>query len=417
MRVPTTGKILCTLLLVGAAAALAEDWPTYMHDNRRSGVSSEKLDLAGMRLAWKVLSPAPQRTAWSGPAFRDVCHTENQLDALRNFDEAPFATIVGDLVFVGFSVNDSACAFDRKSGALRWRYTTGGPVRFPPAYADGRVFFGSDDGFVYCVDADSGRLEWKYTPIPPGDRRLVGNNGNLVPQWPVRTGVAIADGRAYFASSLTSWSKTYFCAIDAKTGKPLYRVDGGTSPMGAIMVYGPYAYLPQGRLSPVRFNRETGKNLGSFGGRYDCGAYALLDPDGDLIANYNHRRDIGLKKWDPKGKAVLANYTDANNVLVSDGVLYALTDTTLSAVSARDAAGLWSVECDTPHSLIKAGDALIAGGDGEVVAYSAKSGAPLWRQEVPGRVCGLAAGNGSLFVGTDRGDIFMFNSKKENGKK
>ena len=32
-----------------------------------------------------------------------------------------------------------------------------GPVRLAPAVADGKVYAGSDDGFVYCLDARTGQ--------------------------------------------------------------------------------------------------------------------------------------------------------------------------------------------------------------------------------------------------------------------
>ena len=48
------------------------------------------------------------------------------------------------------------------AGDLRWRYLTGGSVFSSPAVADGVVYVGSDDGYVYTVDASSGDLRWRY---------------------------------------------------------------------------------------------------------------------------------------------------------------------------------------------------------------------------------------------------------------
>lgn len=47
-------------------------------------------------------------------------------------------------------------------GGILWRVQTGGPVRSTPAVADGRVFIGSGDGYVYALDVQSGRRLWRY---------------------------------------------------------------------------------------------------------------------------------------------------------------------------------------------------------------------------------------------------------------
>lgn len=47
-----------------------------------------------------------------------------------------------------------------------WTYQTGGPVYSSPAVVDGKVYVGSDDGYVYCLNVTTttlnGVLIWKY---------------------------------------------------------------------------------------------------------------------------------------------------------------------------------------------------------------------------------------------------------------
>lgn len=50
---------------------------------------------------------------------------------------------------------------------LRWNFTTGGAVASSPVAADGRVYFGSQDKNVYCVDAWWGGLIWKFNTSAP----------------------------------------------------------------------------------------------------------------------------------------------------------------------------------------------------------------------------------------------------------
>ncbi len=407
MKTFSIKKIVMGVIVFSVFSAVAEDWPTYMHDNRRSGVSGDSLDYSRLALVWQRTTPAPQRTAWAGPAPWDSYRDDDPLDALRNFDDAPFVTVVGDQVFLGSAITESAYALNRKTGEQEWVFVTDGPVRFPPAYTNGTVYFGSDDGSVYCVDSANGTLDWKYAPIPPSDFRLIGNNGSMIPEWPVRTGVSIMDGKVYFASSLTSWNSTYLCALDADTGSEVYKVNGGTTPMGAIMLTDDLIYLMQGRLTPRIFRRTDGHDEGTFGARADAGSYALVNVDGELICNYDNRGDMGVKRWSTNA-TLLATYPKANNILADGSVLYVLTDTQLIAKGSNGSSTLWTIDCDTPNALIKAGDALIAGGNKKVVAYSATDGSKLWEHGVDGRAAGLAVSDGMLFVGTDEGSLFAF---------
>ena len=46
----------------------AEDWPTYMHDNARSGVTAENLLPDELDEGWVYVSPVPPQVAWDGGA-------------------------------------------------------------------------------------------------------------------------------------------------------------------------------------------------------------------------------------------------------------------------------------------------------------------------------------------------------------
>src|SRR5579863_3336097 len=45
---------------------------------------------------------------------------------------------------------------------LRWKFKTQGPVISTPAIADGVAYFGSNDHYLYAVDAASGTERWKF---------------------------------------------------------------------------------------------------------------------------------------------------------------------------------------------------------------------------------------------------------------
>ncbi len=49
-----------------------------------------------------------------------------------------------------------------KFNSVRWKFHTGGMVIGSPAANDGKVYFGSTDGNLYSLNAESGALQWKF---------------------------------------------------------------------------------------------------------------------------------------------------------------------------------------------------------------------------------------------------------------
>ena len=70
--------------------------------------------------------------------------------------------VVNGRVYVGSDDGKVYC-LNATTGARLWSYTTGGPVKSSPAVADGRVYVGSDDYNVYALNATTGARLWSYT--------------------------------------------------------------------------------------------------------------------------------------------------------------------------------------------------------------------------------------------------------------
>ena len=430
--------IIATICLAAAIypqISAAEEWPTYMHDNARSGGTAETLDLSTLRQAWVYTSPCPPRTAFSGAApwdaIHDVGHRAVMTD-MRDFDSALFVSVIGDSVYLGSSVTDSIHCLAIHSGEQKWAYTTDGPVRFPPSYDNGRLYFASDDGYAYCVDAGDGSFVWKYTPIPPADRRLISNNGKLIPMWPIRTGTVVAGGHVYFAASLVPWRESYLCSVNATDGTENYRVSGGSTPMGAILTSSTKIYLTQGRTFPSVYDRANGslnRNLESSGygggltnaGNANGGVYALITSDSTPQFVYGRGQSYGADSHPTEGSRLrafnastadsIATHAAAICMVVSDGTAYILTGTSLHAIARPAGPTVWTTGAGfdySPSTLIQAGSHLFVGGNGKVVAYDGSNGNELWSKLVTGRVRGLAAANGHLFVSTETGHIYAF---------
>lgn len=77
---------------------------------------------------------------------------------MRDYDSSFGIAAYQGKIFVGSSQDDSLVCIDQESGRLRWRFIADAPIRIASTIADQRIFFGSDDGFAYCLNAETGKL-------------------------------------------------------------------------------------------------------------------------------------------------------------------------------------------------------------------------------------------------------------------
>ena len=69
-------------------------------------------------------------------------------------------TLVNEIAYFG-SQDMYIYAVDAQVGSLIWKFATQARVSSTPAVVNGKVYTGTDDGYVYCLDANNGSLLWK----------------------------------------------------------------------------------------------------------------------------------------------------------------------------------------------------------------------------------------------------------------
>jgi outer membrane protein assembly factor BamB len=60
------------------------------------------------------------------------------------------------------------------TGEKEWQFIAGGRVDSSPTLYKQRCYFGSADGFIYCLDLADGGLIWKYQGAPSPSRQCCG---------------------------------------------------------------------------------------------------------------------------------------------------------------------------------------------------------------------------------------------------
>ena len=236
------------------------DWPAWRGDARRSATTAAELP-GKLSLHWKLSLPGLE-PAWPDQprlAF-DVCYQP---------------VIAGGRIFLSSSRNDSVSSYSLEDGSLHWRFFAGGPVRFAPFAASGKLYFSSDDGYLYCLDAGDGNLLWRYRG-GPSSRKVTGN-GRIVSSWPARGAPVVRDGKVFFGAGIWPFMGTYVHCLDAEDGTPVWTNSadgalyldqphnspafGGLAPQGYLAATGDRILVPNGRAIPACLDGKTGELL------------------------------------------------------------------------------------------------------------------------------------------------------------
>lgn len=169
-----------------------DDWPTYRHDAERSGYT-------------KTAMPTELSPSWE-------TKLGGKLSAL---------TAAEGKVFVAQVDAHTMHALDAGTGNPLWRYTTGGRIDSPPTIWQGRVLFGSADGFVYCLRATDGALAWRFCVAPSNDRLIAFEQLESV--WPLHGSALVNDGIVWCVAGRSMFldGGIRLLRLDAATGRKL----------------------------------------------------------------------------------------------------------------------------------------------------------------------------------------------------
>lgn len=278
------------------------------------------------------------------------------------------------VLYVG-SDDGQLYAIDAASGRQRWMHRTGGPVSSSPAVAGGRVFVLSYDGRLHALDARSGELLWKFAT--EGERRFEGKGLNGMQP---RTQTFTDPFDVYLSSPVVDGGTVYFGSSDGQ----VYALDTAS---GALRwkqrvsdnVLHATPALADGRLF-----------IGGFDGRF----HALDAATGRVL--WQHQAGVDPLMHNQQGFQ--------SSPVVAGGVVYTgCRDAHIYAFDAATGAVKWAFPTGTSWvnstPAVQDGRVHFATSDTALLhAVDAATGQPVWQQPGPAYMFAAPSLSGGLLL-------------------
>lgn len=287
------------------------------------------LDITNGKEIWSYATNGP---IYSSPAvegknvvFGSADSSIYCLDAIRGsfiWKFKTYASVVASpiirngIVFIGSS-DGRFRGLRMTDGSLQWEYSgIKGFIESTPAYAKGKVIFGAWDEHLYCLNADTGDLLWKWNS---------GRKGILLS--PAACEPVIADGKVFIVAP-----DRYMTSIDGESGRTVWRTNqfqvretiGGSTDGKDVYVRtmndSIYALSAEADFPSVHWSFNAG-----FG--YDINSAMIKEKDG--IVFYPTKNGLVLAVESNTGKIVWKHKTgvgitntilpiDKNTIIVTD---------------------------------------------------------------------------------------------------
>ena len=305
-----------------------------------------------------VAGPQDGREIWS---FRET------------LDRAAFASspaVVGDRIYVG-AYNDSLYCFNATSGDVVWKFETFYEVFSSPVLFGGKVYFGeglhyTEDATFHCVDASTGKEIWSFPTTSH-----------------VESSSTVIDDKVIFGAG----DDGVYC-LDAETGSKLWQypsIHVDSSPA----VYDNRVYFGSGygRNSVYCVDLDNGNEIWSADTRYPAwGAPAVWDGKvyiGTGTGNFAVNSD------EPSGSVLCLDIEAGETVWESE-----VGGTILGAIAIDD------------------GRAYFGCRDSNVYCVNALSGEEIWTFTTGGAVVSSPAlAKGDIYFGSDNGKIYCLDAE------
>jgi len=391
MNAATPERIGCLLALLVAvgAAACAEA-------SAAPGAAEEPSSSADVQApAWPIFR--------GDPGLRGVA--EGRLPAapelLWTFEAGGAITsspaVVAGRVYFGSDDYRVYCV-EAATGGARWSFATQDLIEAPPLVLDGGVFVGSSDFFFYALDAETGELRWKVET----DDKILGGANFVRTDAGTRIVVGSYDTKLYCFDAATGETLWTYATDNYVNGTPA--IDDGRAVFGGCDAVLHVVSIETGqRVAGVELGPEchVAGSVGLADGRVYFGHYG------------NQFLCIDLESQEVVWTYDSPRYAFFSSPAIgADRVVFGGRDKNLHCASRADGKPLWKFPTrrKVDGSPVICGDVVVFGsGDGRLYTVGLEDGKERWAYDIGAPVVSSpAVVDGRIFVGANDGRLYAF---------
>jgi len=301
--------------------------------------------------------PKPKKVVTDSPMFRGNPQRTGYFPTALNLNRKKSRSMLF------FGSNDKFIyALDARTGDLIWKKETGGKVVSSPCVINGTVYIGSNDGKLYALDALGGQERWTF---PTG----------LM----VHASSVVKNGFVYFGAGKKLFS------VRAKTGRKVWSLSVDSQLYSSPAV------------------NDKAMFISTLNGTFYCIDYTK----GKILWK------LPKRSTSEEGSALV----EENRVFVSSG------ENIFRALAASDGRELWAFDskASTHSSATISGDRIFLGNSvGNIFALNKKTGEQIWKRRTNGEagvtraIClvegmlYLSSARGFWALGAEKGEIRWF---------
>lgn len=300
-------------------------------------------------------------------------------------------SISSGMVFIG-SNDGYLYALDATTGAERWRFSAGAPVTSSPHVGNRMVYFGTNAGAVCALNADTGALVWRHNGTGAINTKLLLQNGLVYAGWD--TSLLAFDA----TTGRMRWRHTersgHITGMDVLKTILFYSAAGAVACLDAVA--GTLIWRKQPGLGTFAPPRNVASNVCV--GASDGHLYMLNGTDGALVWSASLGGGIVSRPATGTNGEIYVSCQDHKlHALVRDTGEPLWTFTTQAPVVASPTFDRFLVYCGSL--------------DNSFYAVDAYTGKGLWRYPTGGEISSTAAiSNGIIYVGSSDSSVYALHT-------
>ncbi|HXT39589.1 MAG TPA: PQQ-binding-like beta-propeller repeat protein [Candidatus Angelobacter sp.] len=371
----------------------ADDWPRWRGPDF-NGISKE----AGWSTSWPQEGPRQLWKASVGTGFSSIAVSGGRAYTTGNDGR-----------------QDTVYCFDANTGAVVWKYSYDAPIdphyyeggtSATPTVDDNKTYTIGKRGQVFCFDAATGKVVWS--------KNLAGETGAKVPEWGFAGSALVEGGLVIFNAGDAG------AALDRESGKVVWSNGRGSAGYSSPILFdqgGRRSVLMMALRSIVAVDPKTGRELWQYPWKtlYDVNAAdPVITGDRTLVSSgYDHGCAL-LRVATGGNPALLWQNKNLRNhfsssLIVGDSV-FGFDESELKCLELQSGNVRWTERSLGKGSLMASdGKLIVLGEKGQLVVADASPSAfkPLARAQVIGGKCWTAPvlANGKIYCRNAKGDV------------